>query len=113
VDSSPYDDSIVIPSAFNVLLGVWLACSPFVLGLAVDSIANQVICGAVIAVLAYLRAARSARTAWLSWANAALGAWLFAWALLAQPGAPIATNVAISGGLVVVFGATSALTARD
>jgi hypothetical protein len=109
----PYDDSIVIPSALNMLLGAWLACSPFVLGLAAeDPIGNQIACGGVIALFACVRALRVTRTAAPSWANAALGTWLFVWALMTEASAVAAANVAICGALVVIFALAAAAAAR-
>jgi hypothetical protein len=108
----PYDDSIVIPSALNFVLGAWLACSPFVLGLsAEDPIANQIACGAAIAWFGCLRALRVARTSAPSWVNAALGTWLFGSAVLGEASAESATNVAICGALVVVLALTSVVSA--
>jgi hypothetical protein len=109
----PYEDSIVIPSALNVVLGAWLACSPFVLGLTPeDPIANQVVCGGVIAIFACVRALRVARTAAASWANAAVGTWLFVWALQSEASGVAASNVAICGGLVTLLALASAVSAR-
>jgi hypothetical protein len=108
------DDSIVIPSAINVIVGVWLAVSPLVLDYRTgDPVFNDIACGLAIAVLAYLRAARAARTPLLSWANVALGAWLFTAGLVLDADPMVAVNESISGGLVFVLALMSALTARD
>lgn len=109
----PHDDSIVIPSALNAILGAWLACSPFALGLAAeDPIANQIACGAMIAYFASVRALRVARRTLVSWANAGLGAWLLATALLGEASATAATNVAICGALVIILALVSVAGAR-
>lgn len=108
----PYEDSIVIPSALNAVLGAWLACSPFVLDLPEeDPIANQIACGALIAWLGCVRALRVARKPVASWANAALGTLVFAAALMGETSAVTATNAAVCGMLVVVLALASAVKA--
>jgi hypothetical protein len=107
------DDAIVIPSAINVVIGIWLVLSPLVLDYEMDDPQIRPIAGgALIATLACLRAARTTRTAALSWANAALGVWLFALPVYAQTTPIVAVNFAICGGLVAILAVMSALNAR-
>jgi hypothetical protein len=60
----------------NLVLGLWLALSPWALGFITENSAtwNAQIVGLAIAVLAL--AALWAFQKWYEWANAALGAWL-------------------------------------
>ena len=113
-EDEPLDDAITIPSAINVVVGVWLAFSPFLLGYELeDSRLNAIITGAAVALLAYLRAARAARTPLLSWANVVLGAWLVVAGLAVQSQPIPSINESISGAMIMFLGLTSALTARD
>lgn len=114
MDRDGLDDDIVIPSALNVLIGVWLVFSSFLLGYGPDDTrVSTIVCGTVIALLAYLRAARATRPPLLSWVNVALGTCVFAAGLLAQS-APIPTlNEAISGGTVAVLALSSAVAAHE
>lgn len=109
-----YDDDVVVPSAINVLIGVWLCFAPFLVGYGLeDTRLNSIVCGVAIALFAYLRAARAARSALLSWANVALGAWLFVSGFVLHA-RPIPTlNETICGGLVALLALMSALTTRD
>lgn len=107
------NDSIVIPSALNVLIGVWLTLSPVVVGYEDgDPVTQTMAGGALIATLATLRAFRVARAPLLSWVNCGLGVWLLFVGLFAAASPAPATCLAFAGGLTAVFGAISARTAR-
>ena len=58
----------------NVLLGIWVIISPFVFGMNVKGIWNNVTVGALVGILAILR--WSMRQPGWSWVNLMLGAWL-------------------------------------
>lgn len=60
----------------NLIAGLWMATSPWVLAYASDSYAtlNAVILGAVIAAIALAELFKA--TPWEEWASVALGAWL-------------------------------------
>jgi hypothetical protein len=65
-------------SSFNVVAGIWLIISPFVL-LYANSTAqiNEIVVGAVITLFGIIRAlVPGAGTTWLSWLNALWGIWL-------------------------------------
>ncbi len=65
-------------SAWNVLLGIWLIISPFVLGHARSNafLVNNIVLGIVIGVLALIRSSGSDPRAGTSWLNIILGIWL-------------------------------------
>lgn len=67
-----------VPSVLNVLVGVWVMLSPFVLGFADSPAAlwNALVVGAAVVVLAAIRAAGRG-TAVLSMIVLALGVWMF------------------------------------
>jgi hypothetical protein len=112
--SEGYDDAIVMPSALNVALGVWLVFAPFLLSYGRgDRLINEVACGAVIALLGYLRAQRAARSPLLSWVNVLLGAWMVVSGALFAVTPAAAVNQAISGGVVCLLAFSSAVVARD
>ena len=47
-----HDDSIVVSAALNVLVGIWIAFSPTVLGYGEgDPRVNELICGGLVAAL--------------------------------------------------------------
>jgi hypothetical protein len=60
----------------NILLGIWVLISPFVLTLALPrAIWNNVVTGIVVGILAIIRVSVPNQTGW-SWINALLGIWL-------------------------------------
>jgi len=67
-------------SGINVVAGVWLILSPYILGFAAISaaLANSVITGIIIGVLALIRVYTPKTSASLSWINLILGVWLIA-----------------------------------
>ncbi len=66
-------------SVLNLIAGIWLIISPFVLGQAAvrpDDWSN-VIAGLVVLILGWIRAANPARHLQLSWINLIAGIWVF------------------------------------
>ena len=61
----------------NVLLGIWVIISPFVLGFALlpRAMWNNAIAGIIVAALALTRTGSPQQSGW-SWANVILGIWL-------------------------------------
>jgi hypothetical protein len=64
-------------SSINVLFGIWLAVSPWLLGYGHgDPRWNDIVLGSLVAGSALARATGAYREAYLSWFNAAVGVWL-------------------------------------
>lgn len=72
-------DEATTASGLNVLAGIWLIVSPFVLVFGPGYARwNPIVFGAIVLVLALVRLfVPTMRTAWLSGVNAAIGVWLF------------------------------------
>lgn len=63
-------------SVINLVLGVWLVISPFILSYTTtSSYWNQIIFGAIVGILAIVRLV-SPRMTWPSWINSLIGLWL-------------------------------------
>jgi hypothetical protein len=98
-------------SSLNVLAGIWLIVSPYILGFSTSSLRlNDIYVGIVIGALALIRAivvTQSSR--WLSWVNMVLGAWLIVSPFILHFTYAIHIwNDIILGILVILFGAWSA-----
>ena len=110
------DDGRLAPAAWaswlNLILGLWMMISPFVVGYsAVSPMAlwNGVVLGALIAI-AGLVVVQSV-TPGPSWWNVAFGVWLFfsPWILQFGVVRPAVTNDMICGDAVVILGLIAAL----
>ncbi|MBX5493500.1 MAG: SPW repeat protein [Chloroflexi bacterium] len=105
-------------SGLNVIAGLWLIISPWVLGFSrYDDrmMWNNVIFGIVAAILAGIRAGGAYEVPWLSWINVLVGIWLFISAFIfANPSlpAPFWNNI-ILGVIVFILGIVSALANRQ
>jgi len=89
-------------AALNVLAGIWLIISPFVLGYTgADATWNPIVFGAIVCVLAFARLAGGARATGISLVNMAIGVWLFVSAFWLASSSQASWNVGILG--VVVF----------
>jgi uncharacterized membrane protein HdeD (DUF308 family) len=68
-----------VASTINIIAGIWLIISPFVLRYWHMTAAtwDNIIVGIVVLVLAAIRVAQPARNLALSWINLILGIWLF------------------------------------
>ncbi|HEX5429972.1 MAG TPA: SPW repeat protein [Patescibacteria group bacterium] len=102
-------------STINLLAGIWLIISPFILnysGLGVSA-TNSVILGIIIGILAIIRMS-TPNSAWASWINFLLGLWMIIAPFSLGHGAvsAVVTNSVILGIIVAVFGLTSALTSN-
>ena len=64
-------------SWINVLFGIWMIISPYILSVThyPRALLNNVICGIVIALLALIRTLAPEQTGW-SWTNVLMGVWL-------------------------------------
>lgn len=96
-------------SVINVIAGIWLIISPFILGFSAGNpMLNSVILGIIVGVLA-LVTATSDRAPWLNWVNIVLGIWLIASPfILGYAGILTATwNHVILGAIVAIFAGLS------
>lgn len=107
---------VQVASGLNLLAGIWLIISAYVVYAHESMMTNNVICGIAIAVLAAIRAFGAYEQSWLSWVNAAIGAWVIVspWAVAGAPGPAGPThgmiiNNCITGAVAVVLGIWSAL----
>jgi hypothetical protein len=109
----PMDDGAAA-AALNVVAGIWLIISPFVLGYTgADATWNPIVFGAIVAVLALARLAGGVRAAGVSWINMAIGVWLFISAFWLASSSQASWNVGVLGVIVFVLGAwASAPTGR-
>jgi len=66
-------------SGINIIAGIWLLISPWVLSFSTLTTArdNAVIFGIIVGVLAAVRLFVAPAATWLSWVNAILGIWVF------------------------------------
>ena len=108
---------VQLASGLNLLVGIWLIISAYVVYAQGSMTTNNVICGIAIAVLAAIRAFGAYDQSWLSWVNAAIGVWVVVspWAVAgaAGPAGPtreMFINNCITGGVAIVLGIWSALT---
>jgi hypothetical protein len=96
-------------AGLNVLAGIWLIISPFVLGYTgPDATWNPIVFGAIVGIVALARLAGGARAAGLAWVNMAIGVWLFISAFWLASSSEASWNVGILGVIVFVLGSWSA-----
>lgn len=78
-DAMAVKNTVSWTSGLNILAGIWLFISPWVLSYQGINVAlwNNLIVGAAIAVLALSRVSTPDRHGEVSWFNLLLGAWLF------------------------------------
>jgi hypothetical protein len=67
----------VLASWLNVVAGIWLIISPFILGYTeATARTNGIWLGIIVGVLALIRAFTPLRSMWVSWLNVVAGIWL-------------------------------------
>jgi len=107
------DTQVRWASGLNILAGLWLIISPWVLGFAgmQSAMWNDVILGIAVAGIGALRAGWLTEQPWLSWVNLVLGAWVFvsAWVLSFASDTTALWNSLIVGVIVFVLAGWSAL----
>lgn len=102
-------EEIAGASGLNVLAGIWLIISPFVLGYTgADATWNPIVFGAIVGLFALARAGGAYRAEWLSWLNMAIGVWLFISAFWLAHSSQASWNVGIMGVIVFILGGWSA-----
>jgi hypothetical protein len=106
-----------VPSGLDVLAGIWLLISPFVLAFGAHSGAttNNVILGIVIGVLALIRWMDPAKNVGLSWVNLLLGIWVLIspWVLGFSSFHNATTNNVIMGIVVIILSLWSAFASSN
>lgn len=61
----------------NLVLGIWLIASPFLLGFSGTGLSrNNVIFGIIVAILSLFQVSSPAESAWAGWLNALFGVWV-------------------------------------
>jgi hypothetical protein len=77
--SATHNPQVQWASGLNIIAGIWLLISPWVLNFSALEMArnNAVIFGIVVGVLAAIRLFAVPTASWLSWVNAILGIWVF------------------------------------
>jgi hypothetical protein len=102
-------------SILNVIAGIWLIISPFILAFSglQGPLWNNICVGVVVLILAWIRAANPAQNMVLSWINALLGLWMiispFALVLSAARPQALTGNSVVLGIVILVLGIWSAL----
>jgi len=106
-------DDVLGVAGLNIVAGIWLILSPWILGYRGDDAAwNPIICGAIILVLAAARYMSPARTTVLSAVNAAVAVWLFISGFWLAASGQAKWNVWIVGVIVFILSVIG-LTARS
>lgn len=111
--TSPRDETMSA-SGLNVIAGIWLIISPFVLAYGGgDAYWNPIVFGAIVAVVALARLGGAYRATWLAWLNMAIGVWLFISGFWLASTPRASWNEWILGVIVFVLGAWSAAAGED
>ncbi|MGA7616261.1 MAG: SPW repeat protein [Thermoanaerobaculia bacterium] len=105
---------IAIGSGIELLIGIWLFSSPYILGYQkwhLGATSNNAIVGIVITIFSAIPAFGLFRDAWLGWVTIAAGIWLilapFVLGYFDDP--MLLANSIIAGVLVTIFATMSAL----
>jgi membrane-bound ClpP family serine protease len=99
-------DDVIGAAGLNVIAGIWLILSPWILGYTgADATWNPIVFGAIILVLALARLARPAGTQVLSAINAVIGVWLFVAGFWLADSAQASWNMWIVGAIVFIMAA--------
>jgi hypothetical protein len=102
-------DAGAAAAILNVIAGIWLIISPFVLGYTGgDATWNPIVFGRPPRHPRPCAHRRCVRAVWLSWLNMAIGVWLFSAAFWLADSSQASWNVGILGVVVFVLGAWAA-----
>lgn len=110
VDTMPADSQIRTASGLNVVLGLWLVISAFILAATGAAFWNSLLVGIFVLILAGMRVSRpTVSTKPLGWTNAVVSIWLIvAPFVLAYVSVAATWNSIAVGVLLLVFAAWSA-----
>jgi SPW repeat-containing protein len=112
---------VATASGLDVLAGIWLLISPFVLAFrshggafnsnVTGAVTNDVVLGIVIGLLALYRTFNAANNVWVSWLNVLLGIWVLIspWVVGFSSMRIAMTNNVIMGIIVIILAGWSAL----
>ena len=109
IPSATWRSEINGASGANLVLGIWLVVSPFLLPYrTADPSLTQVIVGVVIAALALTRVNGGAWKSWVSWANVGFGAGIVVLAAVVAESGAARWNGIVAGTLIVMLATLSA-----
>lgn len=103
----PMKEQIRTARGLNVLAGIWLIISPYVLGFSGSMAAtNAIIVGIIVGVLALIGATSPESVLWTSWINIVLGVWMIISPfILGFTGGAVVINSIILGIIVIALSA--------
>ena len=105
-------EQIMTASGLDILAGIWLLISPFVLRFSSHyAVTNDVILGIAIAILAAIRFSGAFTQSWVSWVNVLLGVWVLIspWVLRFSTFHTATVNNVVMGIIVIILAGWSAL----
>lgn len=109
IQEVPSRSTLTASTTCNVIAGVWLAVSPFLLGYGSgDAYWSPILFGTLVALFAVMRSAEARRVTGLSWANAAIGLWVFLSGFWLAASDAAKLNSWIVGLVILMLGLTSA-----
>jgi hypothetical protein len=106
------DKNIQVFSGFNLVLGLWLIISPFLLHYSDMAVLwNSIVVGVLVIMLAWMRESNPTKSPWMSWINAFLGLWMVTVPFImgAADSATTLWNCILVGGAITVLGTLSAM----
>lgn len=110
---SPAADIGASIAGLNLIAGVWLFVSHWVLGYSgADPVWNDVVFGIVVGLVALGRMSGGVQARFLSLLNAAVGVWLFVSAFVIADSTAATTNNIVLGAIVFVLGVAAAMMGR-
>jgi hypothetical protein len=102
-------------SSLNVVAGVWMFISAFVIYAHGPMVTNNVVFGMLVTVFALCRISGAYDQSWLSWLNAVVGIWVIVspWATMGTgatgPTQAMIINNCVTGGAVLLLACWSAI----
>jgi len=97
-------------SGINVIAGLWLIISPFLLGFSGFAATNAIVVGIVVAILSLVQSMSDTESTWIGYINTILGVWLIVTAFMMTAVAGIFWNSLVLGiivGGLALWSATS------
>ena len=109
----PMREQVRTVGGLNILAGVWLIMSPYVLGFAgTEAATNAIIVGIIVGFLALINASSPGSFVWSNWINSILGLWMIISPfVLGFANGAIVMNSIILGIVVIALSAWSSSSA--